>query len=293
LIFVDRSQRAEISQRARAVLLEADKTGLSERQKAIRFYEKQVNRTKSFAFRRYKEKAVTEALNELFHGKCAYCESIAIATQPIDVEHFRPKAGYNVTLNGRTVLNKPSYYWLAADWDNLLPSCIDCNRERIQTLPDGISSKKSGKGNNFPLEDETMRAAAPGDEAREVPLLLNPCVDLPEEHLEFMQDGNVRAKLVAPGQESHKGQVSIEIYGLRRLGLLLQRQARAKLILAQITRVEQLARAVQMQGPFPIDIKSQLREEIKILRGYMSDDQPYAGMARQMINAFIESARKG
>src|ERR1043166_3748097 len=47
------------------------------------------------------------ALEELFHHKCAYCETQATAGFDWDVEHFRPK--------GRVLerADHPGYYWLA------------------------------------------------------------------------------------------------------------------------------------------------------------------------------------
>ena len=48
---------------------------------------------KPFTFAAYKLDAVKEALNAAFGFKCAYCESFFGATQPLDVEHFRPKSG--------------------------------------------------------------------------------------------------------------------------------------------------------------------------------------------------------
>jgi uncharacterized protein (TIGR02646 family) len=284
MIFVDRSLVA-----APEELLNRDKDGLTELEKVTAFFAIVANREKTFTFKQYKEKPVVEALNLLFHGKCAYCESIATATQPVDVEHFRPKGGYN--LNGQSKLQKPGYYWLAAMWDNLMPSCIDCNRERFQAQAAGVPSKKTGKGNNFPLEDEGVRATQPGEEAHEVPLLLNPCVDRPEEHLEFIDEGNIRARLAAAGQESRKGQVSIDVYGLRRMGLVLARQARAKEIRAQIELVSKLALVVQ-QNPNSANLKGILRDELARLKAFTADDQPYAGMARQIVEAFIDPLRK-
>ena len=45
----------------------------------------------AFDFARYKEASVKTALEKLFHGKCAYCESFYAGLQPVDVEHYRPK----------------------------------------------------------------------------------------------------------------------------------------------------------------------------------------------------------
>ena len=45
------------------------------------------------------------------------------------MEHYRPKARVS-TEQG----DKPGYYWLAARWENLLPSCTDCNSPRKQVM---------------------------------------------------------------------------------------------------------------------------------------------------------------
>ena len=105
----------------------------------------------------YKLTPVKDALNATFHFKCAYCESYFGATQPLDVEHFRPKSG--VLVGDELVWGV--YYWLAASWGNLLPSCTDCNRPRRQALPDG-SEQTLGKANQFPISSEAKRAATEG-----------------------------------------------------------------------------------------------------------------------------------
>lgn len=284
MIFVDRTAVA-----APEELLTPDKQGLTELDRATAFFADSNNAQEKFIFKQYKVKAVVNALNQLFHNKCAYCESLTAATHPVDVEHFRPKAGYNLIKENGSELKKPGYYWLAASWDNLLPSCIDCNRERTHDQPNSAPRKKTGKGSNFPLEDETMRATKAGEEAREQALLLNPCIDRPEEHLEFIEDGNIRSKLIQE-QESRKGQVSIEVYGLRRMGLLLTRQAHAKQISAQIALVKKLGLEVAAH-PNNQQLRQLLLDELKRLNDFTDDQQPYAGMARQMIAAFITEQR--
>ena len=71
----------------------------------------------SFQFSVYKHPSVVEALNVLFSGKCAYCESFYEKTQKMDVEHYRPKGAY---YDERGQICYPGYYWLAADWDTAL-----------------------------------------------------------------------------------------------------------------------------------------------------------------------------
>ena len=68
--------------------------------------------------------SVRRVLEKLFEQKCAYCETKIGVNADWDVEHYRPK--------GRVTENTahPGYYWLAYDWDNLLPSCAFCNQGR-------------------------------------------------------------------------------------------------------------------------------------------------------------------
>ncbi|MEK9939970.1 MAG: hypothetical protein VW548_03245, partial [Methylotenera sp.] len=87
---------------------------------------------KAFEFKAYKNDDVRHALFTLFHGKCAYCEARYDTTAPVDIEHFRPKGGIDGT-------DHLGYWWFAATWLNLLPSCIDCNRKREHPTPRELS----------------------------------------------------------------------------------------------------------------------------------------------------------
>ena len=107
-------------------------------------------------------------------GKCAYCESFYAGTQPVDVEHYRPKG----KVDG--MAGHPGYWWLAGRWENLLPSCIDCNRKRRQKTPkaaDGLlvtllengdfdrqDTLSTGKATAFPLAEGSPRALQEGDD---------------------------------------------------------------------------------------------------------------------------------
>lgn len=83
----------------------------------------------SYEFKIYKAAAIKAELDKLFHGKCAYCERFFASGAPVDVEHYRPKGGVEGDTTHR------GYWWLAMEWSNLLPSCIDCNRRRGQRTP--------------------------------------------------------------------------------------------------------------------------------------------------------------
>src|SRR5262249_32684620 len=125
------------------------------------------------------------AIAKIFHSKCAACESRFGVVNVVDVAHFRPKRG--------VVEDKSAwgYWWLAYDWNNLLPLCSRCDQM---------------KGARFPIAGK--RALSPSDKlSREEPFLLDPCVDDPSAHLAFDDNGAV------VGRTEH-GRITIEIYGL-------------------------------------------------------------------------------
>lgn len=257
-----------------------DCPGAKELAKALAFYARPENSTASYGkYKAYKNESVIKALNELFHGKCAYCESAYNATQPVDVEHYRPKGAIII----KDALTPPGYYWLAATWENLLPSCIDCNRERTQEFPDRRTGKV-GKANKFPLRGRKKHASRPGHERREHAhrLLLNPCEDLPHKHIEFTEEGVVRPALKASGQPSDMGEISIEVYGLQRIGLVQRRMAHAKTVCALIKSIKLLERKV-VEYPNDQDFVERLKEEMGLLKGFMQPDREYAGMVQQIV----------
>ena len=240
---------------------------------------------KSFKFAVYGK--AREALTELFKGKCSYCESDFASVMSGDVEHFRPKGGVLVDKKLR-----PGYYWLAASWDNLLISCKDCNSQRNQRIMGVEGRVLAGKLNQFPLNDEHARARRPRDVANEVPLLLNPYIDNPERYLtyEFRADGDGKVILVKPskkrGLAMRKAETSIDVYALRRCGLVHSRSRLARKLEADIERLRWFKNQLA-SNPKNKELESQLFKEIELLLGYTEPDAPYAGMARCLIDPII------
>jgi hypothetical protein len=166
-------------------------------------------------------------LNKLFNGKCAYCETKISSNQPGDVEHFRPKGRVvddkfkpiRLHHQQKGEIDHPGYFWLAYEWNNLLPSCIDCNRYRKHG--DGPDTG-AGKADRFPVEN--YRACSPGDEANEIALLVDPSDHepsrRPEVHLEFKTNGGIRAK-------TKTGEITLKIFGLNRREPLVDARRRA------------------------------------------------------------------
>jgi uncharacterized protein (TIGR02646 family) len=268
-----------------AVLDGPNSPGGKEIANAIAFYGVPGNAEKELpgGFKAYSDPAVKAAINEIFKFKCAYCESSFGAVHPVDVEHFRPKAAVDA---GGGKPRKPGYYWLAAKWSNLLASCIFCNRENTQVMPDG-SSRVTGKGNSFPLTKEADRAIKPGEEKQEGRLLLNPYLDKPDAHLAFDGEGLVKPRPSAGGKESEKGAKSIEVYGLLRRELVHARADIAKDVAARIKRLENLSK-LQQQAPNPALLEV-IRDDIAQLKGRMEPDQPYSAMVNQLAKPFLKT----
>lgn len=268
--------------------------GIDERERAVALYSDAANKDASFTYIAYKGRDVVEALTALFRGKCAYCETSYAPVTPVDIEHFRPKGAIAIELgNGERKRSKPGYYWLAADWDNLLASCPDCNRARTHEFPDDDGddlTEVGGKENQFPLISEAKRATRPGDERTlEAPqrLLLHPCRDQPERHLEFLASGVIRER---PG--SRKGKTSIAVFALRRAELNEARRAHLQGLAQQMRTILWLVEDLEQD---PNNARAQERIAILTaeLRATTRDDQVYAAMSRQFVAAFEASLLDG
>ncbi len=149
---------------------------------------------------------VFDALVSMTGGTCAYCESI-IATPSsrlpgATVTHHRPPWGA-VGLQGEVSLRH--YGWLAYQWRNLYPACPDCARSC---------------GSRFPVRGE--RANEGDDLAAEDALLLDPCIDNPEQHLLFHRDGTVAPK-------TDRGSMTVEVFALNRSALVAARATAARI----------------------------------------------------------------
>lgn len=278
------------------VLEAEDGKGKKERKTAEAYFKKVFAKTvgkndTAPTFTAYKDKTIALALNSLFHGKCAYCESRFVGIHPVDIEHWRPKG--DVYMNETTPRNY-GYYWLAATWENLLPSCIDCNR--VRTHKDFVTNQETtlGKGNYFPLTDENKRTKKHDDEDEESPLLLNPCKDEPSQYLEFHDTGCVAPKAGLDDLQRKKALASIRFYALNRTELVQDRQSRILLIKQKMNTIEKLCEILEQRNP-ATDIAFVLDEllvsELESLYDFQRPEQPFSSMAKQLIEPFIEKHR--
>jgi hypothetical protein len=191
---------------------------------------------------------------------------------------------------------RTGYYWLAAEWSNLLPSCIDCNRERYHEDALTQNSVLLGKANYFPIKDENKRATIPDGEAHEDPLLLNPCIDYPDRLLRFGKDGFVRPVVESTGQTNEKAAISIHVYGLNRGELVRSRREIIRLLeqrMYTITQSVLLLDEVETNQKFQDlhDIHDLLEDllghELAWLDQFADPDKPFSLMARQLIDEFM------
>jgi len=160
-----------------------------------------------------------EHLQELFQGRCAYCEAWFQSVSFGDVEHYRPKAG--VTDDP----DHPGYYWLAYEPENYLPACSQCNTR--------------GKKNLFPIKG--TRVSEPSAAlAMEAPLLINPFNDRQCDHIAYVPINTTHPKLLAgmAVERTERGEWSIRVYGLNRDPLVRER------VRAQKTAVLRLKEAL-------------------------------------------------
>lgn len=270
-------------------------------EKAIAFftdsknYAKEVKLTKkTFSFSVYKNPELVAALEDIFGTKCAYCESCFAHVTPKDIEHFRPKSEINT---GAGTL-RPGYFWLACEWDNLLVSCPDCNRSRNHEVPGQAKKAKLGKETQFPLADEARRVRSQGPHVSEddVRLLLNPCIDQPEEHLTFDEQGLIRARADAHGNPSQKGAVSITVYALQRKALVEERlrvlnQLRFALTqMGHLVKIHNTLNSLGARAEELDDNANQIRVVKDQLHAMFEQDAPYLAMLREWIQV---SRRRG
>lgn len=187
-------------------------------------------------------------LENIFHGKCAYCETLITRASP-DAEHYRPKAA--VTIKDKTTgkaisaatqdtggsqMKHPGYFWLAHNWKNLFPSCEFCNSGRgkqnqfplspgsCHVLLRKLSKSELGALKRLPRESAKWTGhyyLDPGDlDWLESPLLLHPYVEQdPRKHLRFGERG-----IIAAAEGSLLGDSSIKVFRLNEENLRQARQ---------------------------------------------------------------------
>lgn len=158
------------------------------------------------ALNRYRHPQVKEALVEMFHGKCAYCESKITHIDFGHIEHYLPKSGPRRRRD------------LVFDWNNLLLACGICNGSRFK----GCKSPTRQEGGPY----------------------INPCIDDPSTHFDFVYDPV--AKLSSVLGTTRRGNKTVTDLGLNRSDLRTYRSklVRKLVCIAQFASTNSEAAAI-------------------------------------------------
>lgn len=262
----------------------ADATWQAWRDEARQAMEKLVNQYHPFDEVRLRDELYKQAmpfLLKLFRDKCAYCETNIASNQPGDVEHYRPKGRIRdeegkilkIKVEDREI-EHPGYWWLAYDWRNLLPSCIDCNRRRRH----GSEDVPAGKAECFAVRGK--RAVLPDDDlSQEQALLLNPSVEGfdPKRHFEFMEDGTLK-----PLTEEAR-------YSCELLGLNLRESLVGQRAMAYLNAGQALANIISNAANEPTSSFERTRKQINDM---WEGRSPYSAFARQALEAVCDRFQK-
>lgn len=165
--------------------------------------------------------SIMAALNRLFRGKCAFCESRG----PLHVHLFRPMGNASPTMqhsNGEPRSDGHLYYaWLATAWENYFPICDECRPYDANFFP------VQGDRCPLPTRDQLERFAEEGTglwrdyPMNEKAMLLDPTHPRirPSIHLQPSFYGNIR-------ELSESGRDTIEFFNLNS-GDVIQNRSRA------------------------------------------------------------------
>lgn len=185
-------------------------------------------------------KDVVAALRALFFDKCAYCETPVSREDRVPTRH-RPSEEA-VQLDG--TVSRDHYWWLAYDWENLYLVCPTC---------------RSNKGKLFPTEHQRVTPESRGWElVLEQSLLIDPCVDDPNNDLGYRHDGTLLGL-------TSRGTTTIDVLGLNRPDLVDARAAAIREVWEAIDRLP----AARRKGTMPAAVTR-----------LVADRKPYLGARR-------------
>jgi uncharacterized protein (TIGR02646 family) len=222
---------------------------LREMERAKRYFETRVSTQTRFDFNEepYHAGDVMKSLFGLFHSKCAYCET-PLTSDTADVDHFRPRFR-SMNLDGS--VSPKHYWWLAYSWENLVLSCVYCNRI---------------KAHRFPVEGKRLDPLQ-YDVSKERNDLLDPGRDIAAKHLIFTDDG------LALGQ-TERGKVTVELLNLNRPDVIEKRRNRVMTFKEELLRTGQtdgIGDFIRAQAPYAAACVSVLARFLKSHPEYVLD----------------------
>lgn len=261
----------------------------TERSEAVAHYA--ATTSASYEFSKYKEFDVKFSLDRLFDSKCAYCEYQL--GDGMEVEHFRPKGRVDGEPTHR------GYWWLALQWENLLPSCAGCNQRRCQHLVTVTTTeaeyaalqgkkprKTAGKGNHFPISG--VRAFAPTDNlSDEDHDILDPTVDDPDQYLTWSTSTtfSIALPLTTDPAFAKRALATINVFALNRTKLVQLRTGLLRELRLRAVEIENDLAEDAANGGSSFAVQKALRG-VDALKRYCEPDKPFSAMARAFVEEF-------
>ncbi len=175
-------------------------------------------------------------------NKCVYCEQQISA---LVVDLFRPRlvspeSGYEST--------GPAYWWLAFEWTNFLPACVECS-----TL----------KGQKFPVYGPRMEFS--GSVTTEDAQLLNPADDELADRFVFLEDGRIAG-------QGDKARTTIDVIGLNRPSLVSMRKA-------EWSDLQSMASE--------INLKRLNAKQLRLIEEKCGATYPFSALRRQLFKSWV------
>jgi nucleoside phosphorylase len=223
---------------------------------------------------------VMEDLYKVFASKCAYCEVKVDGGRLDTLTFFRPRQNALQELGGPPDPNH--YWWLSWEWSNLYLACRECRLAKGWLFPTARKKRAEPPSPDTVFQsllspDSDWRARLNIDLQEEEPLLIDPCLGKPADHLFFEETGKV-----APRDGSKRGNTTITILDLNRNALLSERREHARKIKGFLKR--NLQATDRNKG----EVKPNIASKIEELRLLCRADQPFAGMTRQLLKHWLQ-----
>lgn len=204
-------------------------------------------------------KDLKDGLADLSSNKCWYCEMPQIRSDNA-VDHFRPKQ---------------KYPWRAFDKKNFRYACTFCNSER-KNPETGVLE---GKGDKFPLFDESKRSTCEREDGREDPILLDPCEAHDPRLLDFLVDGKPTARS-QNSNEKHRVDISIQLYHLDHPALIEERRVLA----LKINEIIELADSIYPEvATGTVTIKNAFKGYIKQIANIIATNAKLSSFAKKIV----------
>jgi len=152
----------------------------------------------------WKDISVINRLKELYHGKCAYCET---KTEDLKIDHYRPKSKYT---------------WLKNEWSNLLPICPECNKASDSKFIIKEKSNQKTEAKENWIDNQYL--------ILEKSFLIHPEMDTVENYFYFDFFGNIYSN-------SEKGNECIKSFQLNRQTLIKDRFKSYSIFKERVTEI--------------------------------------------------------